>query len=79
MLQASRGITGKANRGPVPLARGLQALELYLAVVTPGWLPSGWYHCDCVRYFLSQLQSPVEGGTLHTGIPSLERIEGGAL
>ncbi|GEM_PF-5448183 len=61
MLQASRGITGKANRGPVPLARGLQALELYFAVVTPGWLPSGWYHCDCVRYFFVAITVPSGG------------------
>src|SRR5690242_10680548 len=30
LLQAGHGITGQANRGPVPSAGGLQALELYL-------------------------------------------------
>ena len=41
LLHGAHGISGKLNGGPVPSAGGLQALELYLAVLQPGWLPSG--------------------------------------
>jgi SagB-type dehydrogenase family enzyme len=78
LLQSSHGITGADGRGPVPSAGGLQALELYLAVLSPGWLPSGLYHYDRAGHYLSQL-STVERGDLQPLLPSLERIEGGAL
>lgn len=79
LLQTSHGITGETNRGPVPSAGGLQALELYVVVLTLGWLPLGWYHYDRVGHHLSQLVSGADRDDLRAIIPSLERMEGGAL
>jgi SagB-type dehydrogenase family enzyme len=79
LLQISHGITGETNRGPVPSAGGLQALELYVILLTPGWVPTGWYHYDRVGHHLSQLVSDVDRDVLRALVPSLERIEGGAL
>ncbi|HWG47528.1 MAG TPA: SagB/ThcOx family dehydrogenase [Gemmataceae bacterium] len=77
LLQTSHGITGAADRGPVPSAGGLQALELYLAVLSPDWLPGGFYHYDRSGHHLSQLFT-IGRGDLQPLLPSLERIEGGA-
>jgi SagB-type dehydrogenase family enzyme len=79
VLRLSHGITGPSWAGPAPSAGGLQALELYLAVLTPGWLAPGLYHYDRVGHRLSQLASGVGRAELQPLIPSLERIEGGAL
>lgn len=79
LLQTSHSITGELHRGPVPSAGGLQALELYLVVLTPGWLPAGWYHYDRIGHHLSQLVDEVDLADLRAIIPSLERIAGGAL
>jgi hypothetical protein len=79
LLQTSHGITAKTQRGPVPSAGGLQALELYVAVLTPGWLPNGMYHYDRMGHHLSQLSDRAERSDLQAMMPSLERIEGGTL
>ena len=55
ILFFAHGITGDAHRGPVPSAGGLQAVELYLAPLAEGWLPSGSYHYDRAGHFLSRL------------------------
>jgi SagB-type dehydrogenase family enzyme len=75
LLLASHGITGTHDRGPVPSAGGLQALELYLAILSPGWLPAGAYHYDRTGHHLSQLLAV----GVRDQVPSLERVEGGAL
>jgi SagB-type dehydrogenase family enzyme len=79
LLQAAHGITGPNHFGPVPSAGGLQALELYLAVLTPGWLPDGTYHYDRVGHHLSQLTAGCQRKVLERMAPSLERLEGGAV
>src|SRR4051794_31087446 len=46
LLQISHGLTGPHWSGPTPSSGGLQALELYLATLAPGWLEEGVYHYD---------------------------------
>jgi SagB-type dehydrogenase family enzyme len=79
LLQMSHGITGPNAAGPVPSAGGLQALELYLAVLTPGWLPIGLYHYDRAGHHLSQVRSPVSRPDLLPLVPSLEQLDGGGV
>jgi SagB-type dehydrogenase family enzyme len=79
LLQAAHGITGPNHFGPVPSAGGLQALELYLAVLTAGWLPDGTYHYDRVGHHLSQLTAGCQRKELERAVPSLEWLEGGSL
>jgi SagB-type dehydrogenase family enzyme len=79
VLLLSHGVTGASWAGPVPSAGGLQALELYLASLTPGWLPPGVYHYDRVGHHLSELAGGVGRAELQPLVPSLERVEGGAL
>jgi SagB-type dehydrogenase family enzyme len=79
LLRVAHGVTGPNHFGPVPSAGGLQALELYLAVLTPGWLPDGLYHYDRIGHHLSQLAVGCQRKELERLAPSLERLEGGAL
>jgi SagB-type dehydrogenase family enzyme len=79
LLQASHGITDADSRGPVPSAGGLQALELYIAVLSPAWLPCGLYHYDRRGHYLSQLSPSSSRDELLPLVPSLARLEGGAL
>lgn len=77
ILALSHGITGDHARGPVPSAGGLQALELYLASWSAGWLAPGWYHYDRAGHALARI---VDGATRDAEIiPALYPIEGGAL
>jgi SagB-type dehydrogenase family enzyme len=79
LLGAAHGITGDRAAGPVPSAGGLQALELYLAVLAPGWLPAGAYHYDRVGHHLSQVVAKEERAGWEKHVPSLERLGGGGL
>jgi SagB-type dehydrogenase family enzyme len=79
LLTAAHGITGPDSRGPVPSAGGLQALELYVAVLEAGWLPLGLYHYDRAGHHLSQLAAGATRADLRPHIPSLDLVEGGAL
>jgi SagB-type dehydrogenase family enzyme len=79
LLSLAHGVTGADHRGPVPSAGGLQALELYLAVLEAGWLPHGLYHYDRAGHHLSQLASGATRADLRPHVPSLELVEGGAL
>jgi SagB-type dehydrogenase family enzyme len=78
LLFLAHGITGEQGRGPTPSAGGLQALELYLAVLSPGWLPVAVYHYDRTGHFLSRLTETTRAD-LEPLIPSLPLIAGGAL
>src|SRR5262249_48164853 len=78
LLQSAHGVTGPTHFGPVPSAGGLQALELYLAVFQPGWLPAGLYHYDRKGHHLWQIAAGCERQELERVAPSLERLEGGA-
>ncbi len=79
LLLAAHGITGPEQRGPVPSAGGLQALELYFAVLEDGWLPHGLYHYDRGGHHLSQLAAGATRADLRPHVPSLDLVEGGAL
>jgi SagB-type dehydrogenase family enzyme len=79
ILQLAHGITGTAAAGPTPSAGGLQALELYLGVWHPDFLPSGYYHYDRIGHHLAQIVGGLSRHDLESIIPSLERIEGGSL
>jgi SagB-type dehydrogenase family enzyme len=79
LLQASHGITGPLFVGPVPSAGGLQALELYLVALTPGWLPAGLYHYDRGGHHLSQIAAGADRAGWAEWVPSLNLIRGGAL
>jgi SagB-type dehydrogenase family enzyme len=79
LLLAAHGVTGADQRGPVPSAGGLQALELYLAVLAPSWLPPGLYHYDRAGHHLSQLTAGATRADLRAHVPSLDLVEGGAL
>jgi SagB-type dehydrogenase family enzyme len=79
LLQGSHGITGPDHGGPVPSAGGLQALELYVAVLEPSWLPAGLYHYDRTGPHLSQINPHVDREEWQERVPSLLQVEGGAL
>lgn len=79
VLEVSHGITGEDARGPVPSAGGLQALELYLAAWSPGWLPPGWYHYDRAAHALATIAAGADRGGVAAILPSLEMVRGGAL
>jgi SagB-type dehydrogenase family enzyme len=79
LLQAAQGVTGPLSAGPAPSAGGLQALELYLLVFTPGWLPVGVYHYDRFGHHLSQIAAGAERADWEQRVPSLGLISGGAL
>jgi SagB-type dehydrogenase family enzyme len=71
VLRFSHGVTGEHGAGPVPSAGGLQALELYLVVLSEGWLPSGLYHYDRAGHFLSQLVAGARRQEWMELVPSL--------
>jgi SagB-type dehydrogenase family enzyme len=79
LLQVSHGVTGPLFGGPVPSAGGLQALELYLVVFEPGWLPAGLYHYDRAGHHLSQLSTEAGRSDWERRVPSLGLVNGGAL
>jgi SagB-type dehydrogenase family enzyme len=79
LLQGSHGVTGPDHAGPVPSAGGLQALELYLAVLGPGCLPAGVYHYDRIGHHLSQITPGAGREDWQQRVPSLLQVEGGAL
>jgi SagB-type dehydrogenase family enzyme len=78
LLHGAHGITGFAHRGPTPSAGGLQSLELYLAVLTPGWLPAGLYHYDRAGHHLAALAA-VARDELRPIVPSFELVRGGSI
>jgi SagB-type dehydrogenase family enzyme len=78
LLALAHGITGPDGRGPVPSAGGLQALELYVAVLEPGWLERGAYHYDRTENALARLPSRAARADWERLVPSLASV-GGAL
>lgn len=79
LLTAGHGITGPAWAGPTPSAGGLQAVELYLAVLHGGWLPVGWYHYDRVGHCLARLAEGAGRSGVAPMVPSLQQFTGGSL
>jgi SagB-type dehydrogenase family enzyme len=78
LLGLAHGVIEADGRGPTPSAGGLQALELYLAVLSPGWLPAGLYHYDRDSHHLARLAG-ASRDDLAAVIPSLELVQGGAV
>jgi SagB-type dehydrogenase family enzyme len=79
LLQLSHGITGPHAAGPNPSAGGLQAMELYLALFEPSWLPAAVYHYDRAGHHLSQVAAGTERADWERRVPSLSLVRGGAL
>ena len=79
LLQISHGITGSYWAGPVPSAGGLQALELYLVPLEPGWLAQGAYHYDRQEHSLARVVAEAPRPRWADLVPSLGLVEGGAL
>jgi SagB-type dehydrogenase family enzyme len=79
ICELAHGVCGDAGRGPVPSAGGLQALELYLAVLEPGWLPAGVYHYDRTGHALAGIADTFDPAIASTFVPSLLTTSGGAL
>lgn len=79
VLWCAHGITGPDARGPVPSAGGLQALELYMAAVVPGWLASGTYHYDRAGHYLSWAAQGHDRAGWSAIVPSLLTLDGAAL
>src|SRR5262245_20784273 len=78
LLALSHGITGEQVRGPVPSAGGLQALELYVGVLTPGWLGPGVWHYGRTTHSLARVADATKEALFEI-IPSLQIAQGGAL
>lgn len=79
LLLLSHGITGRGSSGPTPSAGGLQALELYVAVIEEGRLPTGLFHYDRAGHFLAQLKEITGRAEMASRVPSLEQFAGGSL
>jgi SagB-type dehydrogenase family enzyme len=79
LLHLAHGITGADGRGPVPSAGGLQGLELYLAVLAPGWLGVGAYHFDRTAHALSLLEPGIARPEWEAMVPVLPFLRGGAI
>jgi SagB-type dehydrogenase family enzyme len=62
----------------MPSAGSLQALELYLAVLSSGWLPTGWYHYDRAGHHLVRLAETSRAELLPI-VPSLNLVQGGTI
>jgi len=79
ILALAHGITADHARGPVPSAGGLQALELYVASWSAGWLPTGWYHFDRIAHALARIVDGATRDACAAIIPALVPLAGGAL
>ena len=79
ILALAHGITADHARGPTPSAGGLQAIELFVASWSPGWLPAGWYHFDRAAHALSRLVDGATRDAVTAIIPALVPLDGGAL
>lgn len=79
VLQFAHAVAGPQGRGPVPSAGGLQAVELYLAVLEGGWLERGLYHYDRGGHHLSRTGPGAGRPRWKELVPSMDLVEGGAL
>ncbi len=79
LLGFAHGISGELNRGPVPSAGGLQALELYLVHWQKAWIPTGVYHYDRRGHRLAQIVAAADPEHWRDLVPSLRQVSGGAL
>lgn len=81
LLQYAHGAVDDHGRGPVPSAGGLQALELYVAVLDQGaWLPAGVYHYSRGAHVLAQVATGIDRAVWQDDlVPALATVEGGAL
>lgn len=78
LLALSHGITGEQWRGPTPSAGCLQGLELFVSVLSPGWLGPGVHHYDRAGHALAQV-ADCGREELVAEVPSLGVLSSGAL
>lgn len=71
----AHGAMADDARGPVPSAGGLQALELYFAVLAPGWLGRGVHHYDRAAHATVRIADDFDRAL----VPGLVSLDGGAL
>jgi SagB-type dehydrogenase family enzyme len=79
ILALAHGITADHARGPTPSAGGLQALEVYVANWSAGWLPAGWYHFDRRAHALARIVDGCTRSACAAIMPALVPLGGGAL
>ena len=79
LLFFAHGVQASGQRGPVPSAGGLQAVELYLVNCAASWLPAGVYHYARAAHLLAQLVPNANRLAWLERVPSLQLVEGGAL
>ena len=79
LLHFGHGLTTSGFRGPVPSAGGLQALELYLVVLEPAWLPMGVYHYNRTGHHLSQVVRGATRTEWQERVPAMDLVRGGGL
>lgn len=77
VLHLAHGLTGPEGRGPAPSAGNLQAIELYLITLSPGWLAPGGYHYDRGEHALARVAEGGDREALAPAVPSLRQVEGG--
>ena len=78
LLRFGHGLSASRFRGPVPSAGGLQALELYLVVLEPAWLPTGVYHYDRAAHHLAQVVPGATRAEWQERVPAMHLVGGGA-
>lgn len=78
ILLYAHGACASQARGPVPSAGNLQALELYIAVLEPGWLMPSAYHYDRKGHYLSRLLARTTRQEWEALVPSKQQFDGGA-
>jgi len=79
LLQFAHGVCAGEGRGPVPSSGGLQALELYVTAIEPGWLAEGVHHYNRAAHRLSRVADGAGREGWVDRVPSLGLVEGGAL
>jgi SagB-type dehydrogenase family enzyme len=79
VLQFGHALAEDAHHGPAPSAGAMLAVELYLVVLQPGWLPAGLYHYDRRGHHLAQLSGTADEATWRDLVPSLVAVSGGGL
>lgn len=79
LLEHAHAATDAQGRGPTPSAGSLNALELYLVVIEPGWLPAGHYHYDRAAHALAELSAGASRAEWLERVPSAVQFSGGSL
>ena len=76
-LELGHGVTGPDGRGPTASAGNLQAVQLVLVPLCPGWLEAGAYHYDREQHGLARIAQ--DTGDWNDAVPSLSQGPGAPL